>query len=323
VAGRPLISHPLDRRNFLRGTVSAGVLLGGTALLGAGCSRAELTGNTLERITEEGKVRVAFAQELPYGYIDIDGKLVGESPDVAKAVFDKMGIAEVEAKLTAFGSLIPALQAGSVDVVAAGMFINPDRCASVAFSEPDYTVEQALLVPAGNPDGVQNFADVAETGITLGVMEGAIERDYAAAAGVENFETFTDQASGFAGVEQGRADALALTSISLRFLLKNRDEDAEETEGGGLEGSDLWVTPSFIPQLPDPENPDQLVDDQGYGGFAFRTSDTELREEFNRHLVEMQENGEWLEIVEPYGFEEPELPVDKTTQDLCPDAEWL
>lgn len=325
MAEHPLISRSVNRRNFLRGGLATGALLGGAGLLGTGCSKANLSGNTLQRVQDEGKVRVAFAQELPYGFIDIDGNLVGESPDVAKAVFESMGITEMEGTLTGFGSLIPALQAGAVDVVAAGMFINPDRCVNAAFSEPDYTVEQALLVPAENPDGVQDFFDVAEQGITLGVMEGAVEGDYAAAAGVsqDNIEVFPDAASGFSGVEAGRADALALTSLSLRFLLQGRDEDAEETEGGGLEGSELWVTKSFIPMVPDAENPDKLVPDQGYGGFAFRVSDTDLREEFNTRLLELQESGEWLEIVEPYGFGEAELPQDKTTADLCPDAEWL
>jgi hypothetical protein len=66
VAEHPLVSRSLNRRSFLRGGVSAGALLGGAALLGGtGCSKANLTGNTLQRIQDEGTVRVGFAQELP------------------------------------------------------------------------------------------------------------------------------------------------------------------------------------------------------------------------------------------------------------------
>jgi polar amino acid transport system substrate-binding protein len=317
VAEHPLISRSLNRRSFLRGGLSAGALLGGAAMLGAGCSQANLTGNTLKRVTDEGKIRVGFAQELPYGYVDIDGNLVGESPDVARAVLERMGIGEMEGKLTGFSGLIPALQAGYVDIVAAGMFITSDRCAAVAFSEPDYCVEEALLVPAGNPDDLTDYGSVADAGVVLGLLSGAFELEYATQAGVSEDNVFfvPDAASGFDAVSKGTVDCFSLTSLSLRFLLKNRDEDAEEV-GTGLQGSDIWVTDSFVP-LFDGEP------DKGCGGFAFRSADEELRVEFNKHLIDIHETGDWLDIVEPYGFGETELPDDRTTADLCPDAEWL
>lgn len=317
MAEHPLISRTFNRRSLLRGGLSTGALLGGAALLGTGCSKANLTGNTLKRIQDEGKIRVGFAQELPYGYIDIEGDLVGESPDVARAVLERMGVTEMEGKLTGFSGLIPALQAGYVDIVAAGMFINADRCAAVAFSEPDYCVEQALLVPAENPEELTDFGSVADKGVTLGLLAGAFEFEYALQAGVQedNVLFVPDAASGFDVVSNGSADCFALTSLSLRFLLQNRDEDAEEVETG-LRGSDIWVTNSFVPIF-DGEP------DKGCGGFAFRSEDEELRVEFNRHLVDIHESGEWLDIVEPYGFGETEMPHDRTTADLCPDATWL
>lgn len=317
MAEHPLISRSVNRRNFLRGGLATGALLGGAGLLGTGCSKANLTGDTLTRIQDEGKVRVGFAQEIPYGYRDIDSNLVGESPDVARAVLEGMGITEMEGKLTGFSGLIPALQAGYVDLVAAGMFINADRCAAVAFSEPDYCVEQALLVPAGNPDDLADFSSVADTGVKLGLLAGAFEFEYATQAGVDtgNVIFFPDAASGFDAVSKGTVDAFALTSLSLRFLLQNRDEDAEEV-GTGLQGSDVWVTDSFVPIF-------DGQPDKGCGGFAFRPADRELREQFNAGLLELHESGEWLDIVEPYGFGEAEMPGDRTTPDLCPDATWL
>jgi polar amino acid transport system substrate-binding protein len=317
VAEHPLISRTINRRSLLRGGLAAGAALGGAGLLGTGCSKANLTGNTLQRVQDEGKIRVGFAQELPYGYVDIDGNLVGESPDVARAVLERMGIGEMEGKLTGFSGLIPALQAGYVDIVAAGMFITSDRCAAVAFSEPDYCVEQALLVPAGNPEGLEDFGSVADTGVTLGLLAGAFELEYATQAGVspDNVLFVPDAASGFDAVSNGSADAFGLTSLSLRFLLQNRDEDAKPV-GTGLQGSDIWVTDSYIPIF-------DGQPDKGCGGFAFRPADEDLRVEFNQHLIEIHETGEWLDIVEPYGFGEAEMPDERTTADLCPDAGWL
>src|SRR5215208_1574886 len=88
---------------------------------------------TLERAKREGFIRVGFANEAPYGFATPDGKLTGEAPEVAKAVLAKIGIPQVDGVLTEFGSLIPGLKAGRFDIIAAGMFINPKRCAEIAF----------------------------------------------------------------------------------------------------------------------------------------------------------------------------------------------
>lgn len=45
-----------------------------------------------------------------------------------------------------FDALIAALQAGSIDFVAAGMSITPDRQAEVDFSDPYYSSEQVVIV---------------------------------------------------------------------------------------------------------------------------------------------------------------------------------
>ena len=87
--------------------------------------------STLARIQREGVVRVGFANENPYAFAQPDGTLSGEAVEVARAVFEQMGIEEMEGVLTEFGSLIPGLQAGRFDVITAGMYVNPGRCEQV------------------------------------------------------------------------------------------------------------------------------------------------------------------------------------------------
>ncbi len=48
-----------------------------------------------------------------------------------------MGTNEVEGVLTEFGSLIPGLAAKRFDIIAAGMYVTPERCKQVALSGPD------------------------------------------------------------------------------------------------------------------------------------------------------------------------------------------
>ena len=101
----------IARRAFMGLSASALSL----ALLGA--ANAE---TTLEKAKRDGYVRVGFANEAPYGFATPDGKLTGESPEVVKAILKKLGINQVDGVLTEFGSLIPGLQAGRFDMIAAG-----------------------------------------------------------------------------------------------------------------------------------------------------------------------------------------------------------
>src|SRR5687767_7474356 len=128
--------------------------VGAAAITTAFAAQAQ---TTLERAKEDGFIRVGFANEAPFGYATPDGKLTGESPEVVRAVLAKMGIDQVDGVLTEFGSLIPGLQAGRFDIIAAGMFVNPKRCEQVQFSEPTYGIGQAFLVAAGNPKEIADY----------------------------------------------------------------------------------------------------------------------------------------------------------------------
>jgi polar amino acid transport system substrate-binding protein len=279
-------------RRMLIGAAALAVLAGSVY---SGSSPASAQ-DSLERAREQGYIRVGFANEAPYGYATPDGKLTGESPEVAKAVLARIGIPEVDGVLTEFGSLIPGLMAGRFDMVAAGMFITPARCQQVQFSEPSYGIGQAFLVADGNPHGIVDYSSIADNSdLTLAVMAGAVEAGYAADAGVGEGQIMVlpDQSSLLSAVRAGRADAAALTAPSI----------AEMAQQDGVES-----TPPFG------EVAGQSV--MGHGGFAFRKEDTALYEAFNEELVNFIGSDEHIALVTPFGFGEGYLP-NRTTEDLC------
>src|SRR3546814_16549295 len=95
------------------------------------------------------------------------------------------------------------------------MFITPARCNEVAFSEPSYGIGQAFLVKEGNPDGIADYASIAENDdLKLAVMAGAVEVGYAKRAGVEMgpLVVLPDQSSLVTAVQAERPNAAALTA---------------------------------------------------------------------------------------------------------------
>jgi polar amino acid transport system substrate-binding protein len=186
-------------------------------------------------------------------------------------------------------------------VIAAGMFINPDRCEQAAFSDPMYCAPNAFMVPKGNPDNISDFESVAKAGIKLGVFSGAVEGDYAKSAGVPNNKIITvpDMPTGVKQLQQGRIRAIGLTSITLKWALEQ--------------------DPSIQAEVTEPFTP--VVDGKevlGCGAAVFRKEDTDLVEAFNKELKKLKDSGELTKLIEPFGFGEETLPPDDvTTESLC------
>lgn len=276
-------------RRVLVGLIAA---IAATASIGAACAET-----TLEKAKAAGYIRVGFANEAPFGFATADGKLTGESPEVVKAVLNKMGIAQVDGVLTEFGSLIPGLQAGRFDIIAAGMFVNPKRCEQINFSEPTYGIGQAFLVKAGNPKGLKDYASIAGNGdLKLAVMAGAVESGYAKDSGVKQAQlvVLPDQSSLVKAVQAGRADAAALTALSIADMASKND-GVQSTEPFGTVAGKSVV---------------------GHGAVGFRKADKELFEAFNAELKKFIGSPEHIALVTPFGFGKGFLPA-KSTAELC------
>ncbi|GAA5131810.1 hypothetical protein GCM10023320_55550 [Pseudonocardia adelaidensis] len=221
---------------------------------------------------------------------------------MARAVFAAFDIPEIRPVTVDFGELVPGLTlARQFDLIAAGMFVTPERCASVAFSVPDYTAPTAFLVPAGNPQGVGTFDDVRDRALRLAVLGGAVEYRYALDSGIPDpqIQQLADQQALLLAVADGRADCAALTNISLKNAL------------AGAPGSPVEVTPGSFPVV----GGRTVV---SAGAFAARPGDDDLLDAVNTQLRAMQGSGEWLRIAQPFGFGPDNIPgPDVTTDGLC------
>jgi polar amino acid transport system substrate-binding protein len=277
------------RRSFIR--------FAAVAASAAPLSLRALAASTLERARQDGFIRVGFANEAPFGFATPEGKLTGEAPEVAKAVLKAIGIPQVDGVLTEFGSLIPGLKAKRFDIIAAGMFITPKRCAEIAFSDPSYGIGQAMLVKAGNPKKIVDYGSiVANKDLKLAVMAGAVEAGYAKDAGVPQAQlvVLPDQSSLLAAVQAGRADAAALTALSIADMAK-KGEGVESTKPfGEVAGKSV----------------------KGHGGFGFRKEDKALYTAFNDQLKKFIGTPEHIALVEPFGFGKDYLP-NKSMEQLC------
>ncbi|MDS9469221.1 ectoine/hydroxyectoine ABC transporter substrate-binding protein EhuB [Paracoccus sp. MBLB3053] len=256
----------------------------------------------LDGIRESGTIRIAVANEIPYGYMDMNGKAAGAGPDVAKLIAAKLGVEKIEWITTNFSSLIPGLQADRFDMVAAEMAILPDRCKQVLFSEPNTSYGEGLLVAAGNPKDIHAYGDFAENkDLKVAIMSGADQLEMMQALGVpeSNMVMIASNADAISTVATGRADAYAATGLTASGLAGQSDdvEVASEFSDPVIEGEEV----------------------RSWGGFAFASGNEDLRDAVNEALAEVKSSPEWAETLTGYGFTEADVQGSGAhdTSELC------
>ena len=253
------------------------VLAGAAAMLAAGGALAD----KLEDLKAQGFARVAIANEPPYTAVAADGKVSGAAPDVAREVFKRLGVPDIVASISEYGAMIPGIQAHRFDAITAGLFMKPERCSAVAYSEPILCDAEAFLVKKGNPKGFKSYEDIAkDASATIGAPGGGTEEKLALNAGVprERVIVVPDGQSGLKMLQDGRIDVYSLPVLSLNDLKKKSGDDTIEVVAPVV-GAPVYCD-----------------------GTAFNKDDTALRDAYDVELKKMKESGEFAKIIEPYGF---------------------
>jgi polar amino acid transport system substrate-binding protein len=192
-----------------------------------------------------------------------------------------LGVPEIVASISEYGAMIPGLQARRHDVITAGLFMKPERCAAVAYSEPILCDAEAMLVKKGNPMGFKSYADIAANpDAKLGAPGGGTEEKLALDAGVPRDRVIVvpDGQSGLKMLQDGRIDAYSLPVLSINDLVKKANDPNLEV---------------IAPVINTPVYCD---------GAAFHKDDVALRDAFDVELKKLKESGEFAKIIEPYGF---------------------
>jgi polar amino acid transport system substrate-binding protein len=236
---------------------------------------------TLAELKEQGFARVAIANEPPFTAVAADGKVSGAAPDVAREVFKRLGVTDIVASISEYGAMIPGLQAGRHDVITAGLFMKPERCAAVAYSQPILCDAEAFALKKGNPLGLKSYKDIADNpDAKIGAPGGGTEEKLALEAGVPRDRVIVvpDGQSGLKMLQDGRIDVYSLPVLSINDLVSKANDPNVEVVAP-VEGAPVYCD-----------------------GAAFRKGDEALRDAFDVELAKLKESGEFAKIIEPYGF---------------------
>lgn len=185
-----------------------------------GCSSQT---NSVEKIKKAGEiVLLTNAQFPPYEYLGDDNNPAGVDIDIAQKIADELGV-----KLTVvdmdFDGLIPALNGGKGDFVAAGFTITEERKQSVDFSDPYATSTQMVIVTKEDPKVSEATVD-ALAGKTVGVQLGTTG-DIFVTDEVEGATVKTYKSAIEAGMDlaNGRLDAVVVDQLPAQSIVASND----------------------------------------------------------------------------------------------------
>lgn len=275
------------------------ILLGGTLL---GLALVWQGGTAAHDDAAGTALRVGYAVEAPYITLDARGRVSGESAEVLRATWRSLGQPEPVWVPVPFSRLIHQLEMGRIDVIAAGLFITPERSRRVDFSRPTLAVNLALLVRRGNPDRLRTLSDLsADNDLRLATLDGAIESRVARAHGISAraLVTVSDVAEALKLLRAGEVAAFALSAPSLRHLVRH-EPDLE------------WFEPADL----DPER------DIGLPAYAWRPGDPRLPT-FDAALGRYLGSAEHLQTVRALGYTSTEIQNARRHADAAAQARTL
>ncbi len=245
-----------------------------TACGGGNTQATEDTGSDTQQSetaenTEGGVLRMGTnATFPPYEYVDENNEVAGIDADIAAAIADKLGM-ELEITDMAFDSLIPALQSDTIDIVLAGMTVDPERAESVNFTDSYATGVQVIIVPEdsdiASPDDLE--------GKNIGVQTGTTgDLQCTDAYGQEFVKQFDNGPLAVAALLNGQVDCVVI------------DNEPAKNYVAANEGLKIL---------------DTAYANEDYAA-ALAKEDTELFEQVNAAIQELKEDGTIASIIEKY-----------------------
>lgn len=260
---------------------------------------------TLEEIRQRGVIRIAVANEIPYGYMDLRGRPRGVGPEVAIHIVGQLGIPKIEWISTTFSALIPGLRARRFDMVAAEMAILPQRCGHVLFSQPNSSYGEGLLVAKGNPHNINSFDHFVQSADKVAIMAGADQLEILQALGVshEKMVTISSNSDAISTVATGRAGAYAATSATIHQLAAkdSRVEAAADFTDPVIDGEPV----------------------RSWGAFTFHSDSHQLVQAVDEALARFKKTPAWREIMARYEFSDMDADESfkRTREQLCAQPE--
>lgn len=243
-------------------------------------------------LVSAGKLTVCSDTSYPpQEYLDAAQKAVGADIELSTEIARRLGLTLV-VKSTSFGSIIPALDSGTCDIIVSAQTITPVRLAKVDMI-PYFQAGQEFVVVTGNPDGIATTLDLC--GKSVAAEDGTVEADHIAGTGDYATSGGLSQACVDAGkaaitLKKFTADTQALLALTAGTVSAHFTDEPvagyEIAHGNGAY--------EIVPNLNLERGPE---------GISIEKANPELRNSVRAALDSMLADGKYLSILTTWGIQ--------------------
>ena len=225
----------------------------------------------------ENKIIVGTSADYPpFEYVE-NGKIVGFDIELITVLLENLNYT-VEVQDVGWEALIPSLDTGKIDVIAAGMTITSEREEQIDFTDPYYNSDQSILILKSSNITILNDEDLvdltigAQTGTTgaIWVYDNLINISNASMT-EEQFERYDTYTEAVLDLENGNIDAVILDNPVANAYAMDIDGEVE-----------------------------YLIETDENFGFGVLTGNDELRISLNSELEAFMDSDEWTDLINKY-----------------------
>jgi polar amino acid transport system substrate-binding protein len=161
---------------------------------------------SLQSVIMRGELRVGVTLAAPWAIREEDGEFRGFEIDVARRLAADMGVEVVFLRFD-FADLIRALEAGEIDLIAAGLTITPERALHVNFSQPYATGGIGIATNLAATADVARLEDLNDPEFTIAVLDRSVAVELARRVlPMARLETFATEDAAAAALIAGEVD---------------------------------------------------------------------------------------------------------------------
>lgn len=236
----------------------------------------------LETIKEKGVINVVSPlNDITYFYLDTKtNKITGIDADVLFEISRRLGINEVQMKVSPFSDLLERLNTDdSIDISAGGIYITPKREELVSFTDPLYKGSEAIVVPRLSNINFKSDLKNAVVGVVKGTVFVGVAENWKKNNLIKDIVIFETSAELLNAINNNKVDAGIVDSVITKYsLLKNKNLF-------------LRMLKDYMPEV------SRTV------GIAVRKNDTTLLNELNEKIKEMKADGTLYAILVENGLD--------------------
>ncbi len=177
------------------------------------------------KLVSDGKLTMATSADFsPYEFYENE-KIVGIDAEIAAAIAEKLGL-ELVIEDMDFDSVVPAVQAGKVDIALSALTILEERLLVVDFTDSYATGIQVIIVPEDSP--ITSVDDLFGDGnYTIGVQLATTGDIYTTGdiedAGLGTVDRYAKGADAVMALKSGKVDCVVIDNEPAKIFVAQNE----------------------------------------------------------------------------------------------------